>query len=116
MKEKIIDLATLDSIRKLQKPGRPDLLKELIQLFLDTTKEYIKVLRTSVANRDLGTVSHIAHSFKSSAANLGALKLAEYCYDLEKIGNGDSGPEQIEKVFQQIEIAHQEAMTELEKI
>jgi len=113
MKENIIDTATIESIKKLQKPGRPDLLKELIDLFIRTTADYIKILRASVINKDLGTLAHIAHSFKSSAANLGALKLSEACFELEKIGNGDASPERLNEIFNRTEIAYIEAVEQL---
>ena len=116
MKENIIDSETIEGLKRLQKPGKPDLLKELIVLFLDSTAEYMKILRAAVENRDLGTVSHIAHSFKSSAANLGALNLSEICYELEKIGNGELSPEQLKDVFQRAEKAYAEAVIHLKQL
>lgn len=110
MKSNVIDQATIQGIRKLQKPGRPDLLKELISLFIESTKEYISILRASAENEDFGTIAHIAHNLKSSAANLGALKLSKYCYELEKIGNGESHPERLKNLLSQTEEAYHEAI------
>ena len=109
MKDNVIDQAIIQGIRKLQKPGRPDLLKELISLFIETSESHLKILRASVENQDLGTVAHIAHSIKSSAANLGALKLSKQCIELEKIGNGDLRPERLSSALYQLEEAYHEA-------
>lgn len=109
MKNNVIDQATIESIRNLQKPGRPNLLKELVNLFIDSNHENLKVLKAAANNRDLGTIAHIAHNIKSSAANLGALKLSECCFELEKIGNGDIRPEKLPKLVNQTEEAYHEA-------
>lgn len=109
MKDSVIDKATIQEIRKLQKPGRPDLLKELITLFIESVQEHVKVLRAAVENKDLGTIAHMAHNIKSSAANLGALKLSKCCQDLETIGSGDLGTERLSKALQQTEEAYHEA-------
>ena len=109
MKENVIDQAIIQGIRKLQKPGRPDLLKELISLFIESSEEHMKVLRAAVENKDLGTVTHIAHSIKSSAANLGALKLSQCCFELEKIGNGDLRLENLGRALFKTEEAYKEA-------
>ncbi len=113
MKTNVIDQATIQGIRKLQKPGRPDLLKELISLFIKSNDENMKVLRASVENEDFGTVVHIAHTIKSSAANLGALKLSQCCFELEKIGNGSHRPERLSSTLSQTEQAYLEAKEHL---
>lgn len=116
MEKNMIDTATILGIKKLQKPGRPDLLKELIELFINTTADYMKILRTSVENKDLGTVAHVAHNLKSSAANLGARKLSEACNELEKIGNGDTDPERLVEIFQHTELMYAESVFQLKNL
>lgn len=115
VKENVIDLTAIQGIRRLQKPGRPDLLKELIALFIESTADNMKTLRTAVTNNDLETVSRIAHILKSSAANLGANKLSQTCYELEKIGNTEIASAQLAEVFSRTEADYTEAVESLKK-
>lgn len=56
----------------LQEPGEPDLLRELLVLFLRDTPERLDALRRALACDDFETAARAAHSLKGSAANLGA--------------------------------------------
>jgi len=58
-------------------------LVELIDIFLETTPEYIQDLFDGVQNRDLNTIRNYAHSLKSSSASLGAIELSRKCKILE---------------------------------
>ena len=43
-----------------------------------------------LAANDADALAKAAHRFKSGSANLGALKLADYCRELESLGRGGS--------------------------
>jgi HPt (histidine-containing phosphotransfer) domain-containing protein len=72
---KPVDPEVLQMLADLQEPGEPDLLRELITLFLRDTPERLDALRRALAREDLETTGRAAHSLKGSAANLGAAGL-----------------------------------------
>ena len=76
----------LDCIRELQQPGEPNLLEQVIGLYLETSKELWSKLRVAVDTGDAAAVGEAAHALKSSSANVGAKSLAELCRQLETMG------------------------------
>ncbi|WP_321394214.1 response regulator [uncultured Desulfuromusa sp.] len=80
----LIDYAALDVIRGLQTDDSPDLLTQIIDLFLNETPDQITQLQKAFDSHDASTMRHIAHSLKSSSANLGAMPLAKLFKELEE--------------------------------
>lgn len=116
MKKSVIDMNVIQGIRRLQKPGRPDLLKDLVNLFFQSAEEKMLALREAVSLKDLETIARAAHSLKSSAANLGALEFSKTCLELEKLGNGEIQIDQLTEVFKKTEADYIEAVYSLERI
>jgi len=78
-----IDESALDSIRALQRPGKPDILARIVNMYLQKTPELIGNIREGVAANDSEKVKIAAHTLKSSSAYVGAAQLAEVCSRLE---------------------------------
>ena len=78
-----LDTTALDNIRALQRPGTPDMLARIIDIFLQETPAGIEQIQQSVAEGDLETVRTTAHSIKSSAAYLGASSFSARMAELE---------------------------------
>lgn len=70
-----VDPETLQMLADLQEPGEPDILRELITLFLRDTPERLEALRQAHASADEASAARAAHSIKGSAGSLGALEL-----------------------------------------
>ncbi len=85
-----LDQKVLNSIRALQKSGKSNLLKKIIDIYLKQTPDMINGIHESIVNGDVDELRDLAHSLKSSSANLGAGKMAEVCRKLEKIGQQGS--------------------------
>lgn len=81
-----VDLAALDTLAQLQEDGAPDIVAELIELFLADSAGLIVELAAAVEARDCEAIARIAHRFKGSSSNLGAGTLASRCHDLELRG------------------------------
>ncbi len=79
-----VDPEVLQMLADLQEPGEPDLLRELVTLFLRDTPERLDVVRQGLAAGDLDAAARAAHSLKGSAANLGALDLHELAAQAEQ--------------------------------
>jgi two-component system, sensor histidine kinase and response regulator len=70
-----VDPEVLAMLADLQEPGEPDLLGELVALFLRDAPERLGAIDRGLADGDLATVERAAHSLKGSASNLGAMGL-----------------------------------------
>ncbi|NOY85142.1 MAG: Hpt domain-containing protein [Nitrospirae bacterium] len=74
-----IDMDILSDLREVMEEG----FSKLLGLFLNSVPEQIVSLAECAAQNDAENIAKIAHSLKSSAANLGALVLSAHCKDLE---------------------------------
>jgi HPt (histidine-containing phosphotransfer) domain-containing protein len=78
-----LDTTALETIRALGGEQTPDLLEQIVRLYLEGAPELIASIRAGLAAADNDQVRLAAHSLKSSSANLGATRLAELCKKLE---------------------------------
>jgi signal transduction histidine kinase/DNA-binding response OmpR family regulator len=87
--EPAINQAALDNIRQLQRPGNPDLLQKIVTIYMNDSPGLLNSLRKAIDQSDAELVRMHAHRFKSGSANLGALRLAELCRQLEEMGRNN---------------------------
>jgi CheY-like chemotaxis protein/HPt (histidine-containing phosphotransfer) domain-containing protein len=85
-----IDRKSLDNIRALQREGAPDILGRVINHYLSQSPEFILKLNEAVAANEGEIIRSVAHSFKTGSANLGALRLAEICAEMERSGSSNT--------------------------
>ncbi len=98
-----IDRAALDSICSLQMDGAPDMLSQIIQIYLNDAPKLLRQLNEAIISGDAPGVQRAAHSLKSSSANLGALQLSDFCKTLESSGR-EAALEEAPQLFAQIEV------------
>jgi signal transduction histidine kinase/CheY-like chemotaxis protein len=92
----VLDRDALQRIRALQRPGRADLLARLVDTFLGALPRELETLEQAVSRGDSATAARVAHTYKSSSANLGATALAAAFAEMEKrarAGTVDGLPE-----------------------
>jgi len=80
-----VDRDVLDTLREVMEDGYP----ELLETFLADSESRLHELQDSTSAKAL---SDVAHSFKGSASNMGAIRLAALCQDLESNAK-DKSPE-----------------------
>jgi CheY-like chemotaxis protein/HPt (histidine-containing phosphotransfer) domain-containing protein len=85
----ILDADSLDRLRALQRPGRPDVVVKVIGHYLAGAPDLVESIHTCIARNDGHGLREAAHSLKSSSANLGALRLADTCKELEILGSSE---------------------------
>ena len=81
-----LDLAALDQLRELQTARTPNLLVQLIELFLADTPAVLRAMWFAVADGDAARLCQLAHKLKGSSASFGARVLAHRCEQLEVLG------------------------------
>lgn len=106
-----IDLTTIDSLRKMQQAGRPDILHRVLSSFLKTSPHLLEDIRTAIENNDPEALRNAAHTMKSSNGQLGARQLAAMCYELELMGamgaivDGATLMTELEEEWHKVELA-----------
>lgn len=79
-----IDFDMLERLRAVQREGQPDLVAEVITLFLEDAPLRLAALREAVARGDLTLAGRLAHTIKGSAGHLGAKTLSAICGRFEE--------------------------------
>ncbi len=79
-----IDLAVIDSLQQIQVPGEPNLLLELIDLFIKETPIKLDNLRNTLQQKDYIQVKHISHNLKGGSGALGANLMMKVCAEIEQ--------------------------------
>lgn len=77
-----VDPEVLEMLASLQEPGEPDLVVELVSLFLRDTPERLRDL--DARPLDGARTVRVAHAVKGSAGNLGAMHLQDLAGRLEQ--------------------------------
>jgi len=79
----ILDLRMIHNLKALDQPDLPPLVPELIATFNETTPNQLLKIRGLQTQSDWIGIKRIAHSLKSSAANLGGKRVSKVCAILE---------------------------------
>ena len=82
--ESEIDTAVLAELRKLSETTGRDIIGKSVRAFLQQTPADLTRLRQALSDNDLETLRTIAHSLKSSSANLGATGISRVCARIEE--------------------------------
>ena len=86
----VIDSKALDTLRALQRPGRPDIVARVVNIYLDSSPQLLRAMQEAVEQGDASALERAAHSLKSSSANIGAMRLAELSKELEAMGRNNT--------------------------
>ncbi|NKN31858.1 ATP-binding protein [Marichromatium bheemlicum] len=111
----VLDPEVLDSIRALRRSGRPDPLRKVIGLYLDSAPGLMARLRQGLEARAADEVHLAAHTLKSSSANLGAHGFAALCRALEQQAHGGA-IEQARATFATTETQFRTLVSALERL
>ena len=103
-----VDMAVLTSFEEAQGEGEPDLVVELIDLYLEDTPHRVAAMREAMAKTDGQSLERAAHCLKGSSASLGAGQVAVLCEELEQIARDFS--------FQAVEVVVTRLEHEFERV
>lgn len=103
------------AIERLREWGGEALPLRMIEIFLRHSPERIIQIRDGIAEKDAGEAETGAHSLKSSAGNVGALRLQTLCEAVETLAqSGDFVA--LKERLEELEGAYQEVREELEDL
>jgi two-component system sensor histidine kinase/response regulator len=87
-----VDMEMLASFGEAQIDGEPDIVVELIDLYLTDVAAKMGALRGALDGSDGPTLRRLAHCLRGSSGNLGAHRVAALCRELEHVGGDDWRP------------------------
>ena len=77
-------------LRVLEQQGRGEVVKEIIDLFLEATPQRLEQMREARLKGDATGLLSLAHSLKGAAVQLGAWGMAELCQQIQVLGRAGS--------------------------
>ncbi|MEM7030661.1 MAG: response regulator [Chloroflexota bacterium] len=81
-----VDVTVIDEFQRSMGDDGPEMVAELITLFLEDTPMLLAKMETAADSQDCDNLWKAAHSIKSSAKYLGANGLASVCQTVETLG------------------------------
>lgn len=79
-----VDLSVLLGFEEAQCEGEPDLIVELIDIYLANVPHQLSVMKDCVLKADANSLKRVAHNLKGSSANLGVNSVAALCEEIEQ--------------------------------
>ena len=111
----VIDESVLDNYRRIQQPGKPDIIGRLVDIYLGNSPDILREISDAIVNGDMERLWQSAHSLKSSSANLGATTLAALCETAEEMGRNNQA-DKLPEMIAEIEKEYARVSRELRRI
>ncbi len=111
----VLNLKRLEQIRGMNSTGERKLLRRILNAFVKSADQYMLQLEKVIEEEDPATVYRIAHSLKSSSANIGAESLSMLFKQLEAYGKSGEMLS-IRALWSDLRYQYQRALTEIEKV
>ena len=108
-----IDPAPINNLRALDPSGERNIVHRAITKFVDYSENLVTRLAKGIDESDADEVLRLAHSLKSSSANLGAAKLAHQCAEIEKLAAVGRLPDDIDRRLEALLATHRNAKADL---
>ncbi|HOJ14131.1 MAG TPA: Hpt domain-containing protein [Deltaproteobacteria bacterium] len=86
--------------------GDRDFLQGLLRAFLENVGRQIPALRRAIGTADAQEVRSLAHAIKGGAGNLGAQRLAECAWAMERMA-GEGGLARAHEALERLEAQHE---------
>jgi HPt (histidine-containing phosphotransfer) domain-containing protein len=81
--DQILDMSVVEELLSFSDDGDPELLMDLIQMFLEDGPSKVTAVTEGLAAGDFEKAERAAHSLKGSSGNLGARLLQNLCEELQ---------------------------------
>jgi HPt (histidine-containing phosphotransfer) domain-containing protein len=107
----VLNQEVIDELLALTEDGDPELLVDLVSMFLADAPTKVDAIVTGLERGDLHQVERAAHSLKGSAGNLGASAVQHLCEEIQNVtraGRGDALPELVRRLLPDYEVARRE--------
>ena len=85
----------------------------MLQYFLEDAAEYISVIKKGVGGNDMNSLTTAAHTLKSSAGQIGAIRLSAAAAEIEEMARSGGNCESISALLPGIDAAFAETAAAL---
>jgi HPt (histidine-containing phosphotransfer) domain-containing protein len=79
-----LDVDRFEALAALQEEGQPDVLAEMVGLFVDETVGWLIEARNAADSGDMLALGRVAHSLKGACATIGAERMRAQAAGLEE--------------------------------
>lgn len=79
----VLDMSVVEELLSFSDDGDPELVMDLIQMFLDDGPAKVQAVTEGLATADFDKAERAAHSLKGSSGNLGAKLLQNACEEMQ---------------------------------
>jgi signal transduction histidine kinase/DNA-binding response OmpR family regulator/HPt (histidine-containing phosphotransfer) domain-containing protein len=79
----VINDSALEAIRALDPNGGDEILQRIINLYIDNANTLLQTLEQAMASGKIDDIRSSSHTLKSSSNQVGAIRLAEMCREVE---------------------------------
>ena len=108
----VIESSVLDGLSALQTSWEQDVVRNIVQVYLDHSKAIVAELQVALDAPDAESITANAQALKSSSAKIGALKLADLCKALETASRQEDLSSAAE-IHQQVQQQHNRVLEAL---
>ncbi|HET9211941.1 MAG TPA: ATP-binding protein [Thermoanaerobaculia bacterium] len=109
-----LDAERLASLRQLGESAGKPLVQGLIETYLAETPRRVARMREAVGRTDAADLIFVAHGLKGISAQLGVVRVAELCDEIERMG-GDAGLDGAAGLLAELEREVERALPLLER-
>jgi PAS domain S-box-containing protein len=98
-----VNAALCRELCELQQEGEPDVLTEMIDLYLSNTPPRLETIRAAIATGDMEALIFAAHSLKGASGVFGASGMLALCQELDELGRSEQLGERAARTFEKLE-------------
>lgn len=86
--DNVLDMSIVEELLSFADDGDPELLVDLIRMFLDDGPAKVRAITEGLEEADFDKVERAAHSLKGTSGNLGAKHLQDSCEAMQLASRG----------------------------
>jgi HPt (histidine-containing phosphotransfer) domain-containing protein len=101
-----LDYAVLDGIRELQMEDEPDVLVDLIGMYLENSTALLGRVRIAMTERNYSDLRKSVHSLKGTSSTLGAHRLSNYCNEVLRLVDQNTSFDFLDVWMPRLEVEH----------
>jgi HPt (histidine-containing phosphotransfer) domain-containing protein len=104
---------TIATLQEMVNEEDPDFCRNLVEIFVSDATALLDTLHTAAASGDAALLVHTAHTLKGSSSNVGAVKIAALCLELQtqgESGNIEAAAHNVERLVAELDCARQALM------
>jgi two-component system, sensor histidine kinase and response regulator len=101
---------TIAALQEMADEEDPDFCRNLVEIFVSDATALLDILYTAAASGDAPLLARTAHTLKGSSSNIGAVKIAALCLELQtqgESGNIEAATYHVERLVAELDCARQ---------